>query len=143
MRNLIAVLGALLIGWGAFSSSAQAQTMCGERRAVVANLEQSAQNSNQISHPDKRFGQAPAGRRGSSRRPEEGPSREPPDDAKAGHASSVAPEVFQRPRVMRSHSAPMLLKARSIRLDRGAGAGVVAPSPACPLNGKVESWCEI
>ncbi len=40
MRNLIAVLGALLIGWGAFSSSAQAQTMCGERRAVVANLEQ-------------------------------------------------------------------------------------------------------
>ncbi len=39
VRYLTAILGALLIGWGAFSSSAQAQAMCGERRAVVANLE--------------------------------------------------------------------------------------------------------
>jgi hypothetical protein len=36
---VIAVLGALLIGWSAFSSPAQAQAMCGEHRAVVANLE--------------------------------------------------------------------------------------------------------
>ncbi|MFQ5619931.1 MAG: hypothetical protein ACE5FR_13265 [Rhodospirillales bacterium] len=36
---MIAVSGALLIGWSAFSSPAQAQTVCGERRAVVANLE--------------------------------------------------------------------------------------------------------
>lgn len=39
MRYVIAVSGALLIGWSAFSSPAQAQTVCGERRAVVANLE--------------------------------------------------------------------------------------------------------
>ena len=39
VRNLTAILGALLIGWGAFSSSAQAQTMCGERSAVVGSLE--------------------------------------------------------------------------------------------------------
>ncbi len=39
VRYLTAILGALLIGWGAFSSAAQAQTMCGERRAVVASLE--------------------------------------------------------------------------------------------------------
>ena len=39
MRYVIVVLGALLIGWSAFSSPAQAQAMCGERRAVVANLE--------------------------------------------------------------------------------------------------------
>ncbi len=39
MRYVIAVLGALLIGWSAFSPAAQAQAMCGERRAVVANLE--------------------------------------------------------------------------------------------------------
>ncbi len=39
VRYLTAILGALLIGWGAFSSLAHAQPMCGERRAVVANLE--------------------------------------------------------------------------------------------------------
>ncbi len=39
VRYLTAILGALLIGWGAFSSSAQAQPICGERRAVVAALE--------------------------------------------------------------------------------------------------------
>ncbi len=39
VRYLTAILGALLIGWGAFSSSAQAQTMCGERGAVVTSLE--------------------------------------------------------------------------------------------------------
>ncbi len=39
VRYLTAILGALLIGWGAISSSAQAQTMCGERSAVVATLE--------------------------------------------------------------------------------------------------------
>ncbi len=39
VRYLTAISGALLIGWGAFSSSAQAQTMCGERSAVVASLE--------------------------------------------------------------------------------------------------------
>ena len=40
MRYVIAVSGALLIGWSAFPPTAQAQAMCGERRAVVANLEQ-------------------------------------------------------------------------------------------------------
>ncbi len=39
VRYLTAILGALLIGWGAFSSSAQAQAMCGERDAIVASLE--------------------------------------------------------------------------------------------------------
>ena len=39
MRYLIAVSGALLIGWSAFSSPAQAQAMCGERHTVLANLE--------------------------------------------------------------------------------------------------------
>ncbi len=39
VRYLTAILGALLIGWSAFSSSAQAQTMCDERHAVVATLE--------------------------------------------------------------------------------------------------------
>ncbi len=39
VRYLTAILGALLIGWSAFSSSAQAQTMCGERGAVVTSLE--------------------------------------------------------------------------------------------------------
>ncbi len=39
VRFLTAILGALLIGWGAFSSSAQAQTICGERGAIVASLE--------------------------------------------------------------------------------------------------------
>ncbi len=39
VRYLTAILGTLFIGWGAFSSSAQAQAMCGERRAVVADLE--------------------------------------------------------------------------------------------------------
>ena len=39
VRYLAAILGALLIGWGAFSSSAQAQTVCGERKAIVASLE--------------------------------------------------------------------------------------------------------
>ena len=39
VRYLTAIIGALLIGWGAFSSSAQAQPICGERRAIVATLE--------------------------------------------------------------------------------------------------------
>ncbi len=39
VRYLTTILGALLIGWGAFSSSAQAQTICGERGAIVASLE--------------------------------------------------------------------------------------------------------
>ncbi len=39
VRYVIAVSGALLIGGSAFSPPAQAQAMCGERRAVVANLE--------------------------------------------------------------------------------------------------------
>ncbi len=39
VRYLTAILGALLIGWSAFSSSAQAQPICGERRALVATLE--------------------------------------------------------------------------------------------------------
>ena len=39
MRNIIAVLGALLIGWSAFPSAAQAQMLCGPRSVVVANLE--------------------------------------------------------------------------------------------------------
>ena len=39
MRYVIAVSGALLIGWSAFSPPAQAQAMCGQRRAVIANLE--------------------------------------------------------------------------------------------------------
>ncbi len=39
VRYLTAILGALLIGWSAFLSSAQAQTMCGEHRALVATLE--------------------------------------------------------------------------------------------------------
>ncbi len=39
VRYVIAVPGALLIGWSAFSPTAQGQAMCGERRAVVANLE--------------------------------------------------------------------------------------------------------
>ncbi len=39
VRYLTAILGALLIGWGAFSSSAQAQMFCDERGAVVTRLE--------------------------------------------------------------------------------------------------------
>ena len=39
VRYLTAILGALLIGWGAFPSSAQAQMFCGERGAIVASLE--------------------------------------------------------------------------------------------------------
>ena len=39
VRYLTAIFGALLIGLGAFSSSAQAQTMCGEHSTVVASLE--------------------------------------------------------------------------------------------------------
>ncbi len=39
VRYLTAILGALFIGWGAFSSSAQAQALCGERDAIVASLE--------------------------------------------------------------------------------------------------------
>ncbi len=39
VRYLTAILSALLIGWGAFSSSAQAQTICGDRGAIVASLE--------------------------------------------------------------------------------------------------------
>ncbi len=39
VRYLTAILGALLIGWSAFSPPAQAQAICGERRAVVATLE--------------------------------------------------------------------------------------------------------
>ncbi len=39
VRYLTAILGALLIGWSAFSSPAQAQAMCGERGAIVASLE--------------------------------------------------------------------------------------------------------
>ncbi len=39
VRYLTAILGALLIGSGAFSSSAQAQVFCGERGAVVTSLE--------------------------------------------------------------------------------------------------------
>ncbi len=39
VRYVIAVSGALLIGWGAFSSSAQAQVYCGKRGAVLATLE--------------------------------------------------------------------------------------------------------
>jgi hypothetical protein len=39
VRYVIAVFGALLIGWSAISSPAQAQAMCGERGVVVANLE--------------------------------------------------------------------------------------------------------
>jgi hypothetical protein len=39
VRYLTTILGALLIGWSAISSPAQAQAMCGERGAVVANLE--------------------------------------------------------------------------------------------------------
>ncbi len=39
VRYLTTILGALLIGWGAFSSSAQAQTVCGDRDAIVASLE--------------------------------------------------------------------------------------------------------
>ncbi len=39
VRYLTAIVGALLIGWGAFSSSAQAQSICGEHSTVVASLE--------------------------------------------------------------------------------------------------------
>ncbi len=39
VRYLTAILSALLIGWGAFSSSAQAQMICGERGPMVASLE--------------------------------------------------------------------------------------------------------
>ncbi len=39
MRYVIAVSGALLIGGSAFLPSAQAQSICGERRALVATLE--------------------------------------------------------------------------------------------------------
>ncbi len=39
VRYLTAILGALLIGWSAFLPSAQAQSICGERRALVATLE--------------------------------------------------------------------------------------------------------
>lgn len=40
MRNLIAVLSALLIGWSAFPSALQAQMICGERAKVVQGLEE-------------------------------------------------------------------------------------------------------
>ena len=39
VRYLTTILGALLIGWSAFSPPAQAQAMCGERRAIVATLD--------------------------------------------------------------------------------------------------------
>ena len=39
VRYLTAILGTLFIGWGAFSSSAQAQALCDERDAIVASLE--------------------------------------------------------------------------------------------------------
>ncbi len=39
VRYVIAISGALLIGWSAVSPPAQAQAMCGERRTVIANLE--------------------------------------------------------------------------------------------------------
>ncbi len=39
VRYLTAILGTLFIGWGAFSSSAQAQALCEERDAIVASLE--------------------------------------------------------------------------------------------------------
>ena len=39
VRYLTAVFSALLIGWSVFPSSAQAQTVCGERKAIVASLE--------------------------------------------------------------------------------------------------------
>ncbi len=39
VRYLTAVFSALLIGWSVFPSAAQAQTICGERGAIVASLE--------------------------------------------------------------------------------------------------------
>ncbi len=39
VRYLTAVFTALLIGWSVFPSAAQARTVCGERKAVVASLE--------------------------------------------------------------------------------------------------------
>ena len=39
VRYLTAVFSALLIGWSVFPSAAQAQTVCGERKAIVASLE--------------------------------------------------------------------------------------------------------
>ncbi len=39
VRYLTDIIGALLIGWGPFTSSAQAQTMCGQRGTDVASLE--------------------------------------------------------------------------------------------------------
>jgi len=38
VRYQTAIVSALLIGWSAFSTSAQAQTMCGERNAVIKSL---------------------------------------------------------------------------------------------------------
>ena len=38
-RHLIPVLGALVIGFGTFSTAAQAQMVCGDRGSVVAGLE--------------------------------------------------------------------------------------------------------
>ncbi len=103
MRYAIAVSGALLIGWSAFSSPAQAQTMCGERRAVVQNLEQT------YSEAPVSIGLASNG----------------------AVIRTVPPEFFRCPRAMRLHRSPMLLKVRAIRLDRSGGAGVVAASPVC------------
>ncbi len=39
VRYLTTVFSALLIGWSVFPSAAQAQTVCGERKAIVASLE--------------------------------------------------------------------------------------------------------
>ncbi len=39
VRYLTAVFSTLLIGWSVFPSAAQAQTVCGERKAIVASLE--------------------------------------------------------------------------------------------------------
>ncbi len=39
VRYLTAVFSALLIGWSVIPSAAQAQTVCGERKAIVASLE--------------------------------------------------------------------------------------------------------
>ena len=38
-RYLTAILSALLIGWGALSQAASAQTVCGQRDAVITGLE--------------------------------------------------------------------------------------------------------
>ena len=39
LRYLTAFLSALLIGWGALSSAAEAQALCGQRDEMVAGLE--------------------------------------------------------------------------------------------------------